>query len=97
MRHHPSLQVIILPELDAGYRVWAYFPVHKRRRIVRQLLDDGILLLPTTRVLLVLSEKLTEEDADHVRDHLGHVLLYLQHPRANNDCADAMREWNASR
>ena len=91
----PSLQVTIRPEAD--FSVWAYFPVHKRRRIVRQLADDGLSLRVSTRVLLVISEKLAEEDADHLRDHIGHVLLYVQHPRTKNDCEAALREWNVWR
>ncbi len=90
--HAPSLQVTIRPEAD--FSVWAYFPVHKNRRIVRQLSDDGISLRPSARVLLVISEKLCEGDADNMRDHLGHILLYLQHPRAKNDCEAALREWS---
>jgi len=91
----PSLQVTIRP--DADYIVWAYFPVHRHRLIVRRLVDDGFLLRADSRVLLVISENLSDEDADHMRDHLGHVLLYLRHPRAKNDCGAASREWNANR
>jgi hypothetical protein len=91
----PALEVVIRP--NPGFSVWAYFPVHKHRRIVRQLADEGLSLRTATRVLLVISEKLSEEDADHMRDHLGHVLLYLQHPRTKNDCEAASREWNAWR
>lgn len=94
LRRNPTLQVTIRP--DAGYSVWAYFPVHKRRMIVRQLADDGILLRVESRVLLVISEKLSKKDADNMRDHLGHVLLYLRCPRAKNDCEAASREWNAN-
>jgi len=28
-----------------------------------------------------------------LRDHLGHVLLYLRSPKAKNDCLAAMKEW----
>jgi len=37
--------------------------------------------------------------AGHLRDHFGHVLLYLRSPKAPNDCPDAMNEWrrNAER
>jgi hypothetical protein len=90
--HAPSLQVTIHPE--AAFSVWAYFPVHKRRMIVRQFADAGFSLRHSARVLLVISENLSEEDADQMRDHLGHVLLYLQHPRAKNDCEAALREWS---
>lgn len=91
-----SLQVTIRP--DADFSVWAYFPVHKRRRIVRQLEQDGgFSLRASTRVLLVISEKLATEDTDNVRDHVGHVLLYVQHPRAKNDCEAAGQEWQVWR
>jgi hypothetical protein len=90
----PPLQVTIQPKFGLG--VWAYFPVHKRRIIVRQLADDGFSLRAVSRVLLVISENLSEKDADNLRDHLGHVLLYLRQPRANNDCPAAGREWKAN-
>ena len=90
-----SLQVVIRPE--AAFSVWAYFPAHKLRAIVRRLAEDGFSLRADTRVLLVISEKLSDEDAEYMRDHIGHVLLYLQRPRAKNDCEAASREWNAWR
>jgi hypothetical protein len=51
-----------------------------------------------TRVLLVLSATdFTKEPVrkleGYLRDHLGHVLLYLRSPMARNDCQDAYREW----
>jgi hypothetical protein len=97
LMHHPALQVTVRPQASAVFSVWAYFPVHKCRRIVRQLADEGISARPSTRVLLVISEKLFGADVGNLRDHLGHVLLYLRHPRAKNDRAAASREWNASR
>jgi hypothetical protein len=56
---------------------------------------------PETRVLLVLGEGPFERDIsktleEYLRNHLGHVLLYLREPRANNDCAAAMKEWRRS-
>jgi hypothetical protein len=64
----------------------------ERVRIVRELLPRS-----DTRVLLVFRGDFESESAktfeDHLRDHLGHVLLYLREPKANNDCAAATKEW----
>jgi hypothetical protein len=51
--------------------------------------------------MLVLGEGHFERDIsktleEYLRNHLGHVLLYLREPRANNDCAAAMNEWRRS-
>jgi hypothetical protein len=94
LRGHPRLQVVIRP---GGLYAWPYFPIYKQRRIVRELADAGLSVRVSTRVLLVISEELSEGGADFLRDALGHVLLYLQHPRAKNGCPEAMREWNAWR
>jgi hypothetical protein len=65
----------------------------ERVRIVGELLPRS-----DTRVLLVFGAdrggKLEFED--HLRDHLGHVLLFLRDPDARNDCPDATREWRRS-
>ena len=68
-----------------------------RRRLAAQKYKPK----PATRVLLVLSEKHFAEQSirkseDQLRDHFGHVLLYLRDPKASNDCANAMRTWRAS-
>lgn len=94
LRNEPKLQVLVHPK--AGVSVWAYFPAHQRRSIVRSL---GIQLTPTARVLLLIRVQNDESDSqfmDHLRDHLGHVLLYLRSPRARNECDDAGREWRDS-
>jgi hypothetical protein len=94
LRNEPKLQVIVDPR--AGHSVWAYFPVRQRRSIVRDL---GIQLSPTARVLLVLRAENTESDSQfmgHLRDHLGHVLLFLRSPKASNECENADREWRAA-
>jgi hypothetical protein len=85
MLHNPKLQVVI--HTDAGFGIWASFPVHKTRVLCKEQ-------LPETRVLLRIDTDLTEEDADFVRDHIGHVLLYLRKPRAKNDCNAATREFD---
>jgi hypothetical protein len=56
---------------------------------------------PQTRILLVFSTASANKDTvklfeERLRDHLGHVLLYLRSPKANNDCPDAMKEWRRS-
>jgi hypothetical protein len=96
LRRNPKLQVVVLS--DAHFSVWAYFPVHHRRMVVRQF---RIRLNPTTRVLLVFSETQVEQQPARktnaeLRDHLGHVLLYLRRPKAQNECKDAWREWQTS-
>lgn len=67
-----------------------------RVRIVRELLPR-----PDTRAILVFGTAGLEEEGatvfeDHLRDHLGHVLLYLRAPKAWNGCSAAMKEWRAS-
>lgn len=74
-------------------RLWAYFPVYRLRLIARKLQPK-----PETRVLLVLStahfdRQPVRRSCDELRDHLGHVLLYLRKPKARNECADALAEW----
>jgi hypothetical protein len=68
----------------------------ERVRIVRELLPRS-----ATRVLLVFGVANFERDKrkhfeDCLRDHLGHVLLYLRDPKANNHCPGAMKEWRRS-
>lgn len=90
----PKLEVMARPE--KGFSVWAYFPIHRNRLIARELRPK-----PQTRVLLVFSTANLERDKgkffeDCLRDHLGHVLLYLRSPRARNECPDAQKEWHRS-
>ena len=84
--------------------VWAYFPMHRNRQFTTTAtrISEVIDVRYTTRVLLVLSGKVISsrarsETMAELRDHLGHTLLYLSHPRARNDCPDAMREWRHMR
>ena len=96
LRRNPKLQVVILPE--ATFSVWAYFPVHRNRHVVR---GYQIKLIGTARVLLVISLKDVEQQplkktAVELRHHLGHALLYLRSPRARNECSDAEKEWRQS-
>jgi hypothetical protein len=84
------------PGIVIGHSVWAYFPVHRRRYVARLFPPK-----PETRVLLVFSTAGAEKERrkvfeDQIRDHLGHVLLYLRSPKARNDCPDAMKEWRRS-
>jgi hypothetical protein len=92
LRREPRLEVMVLP--DSRDSVWAYFPIHRRRRIARELQAK-----PETRVLLLFdAKKFTQEHAaeDYLRDHLGHTLLFLRSPKAWNDCDAAWKEWLAS-
>jgi hypothetical protein len=93
LRNNPKLQVIVLPE--AVHNVWACFPAHRKRWVVRHF---KIKLKPTARVLLLVGENRIEQQSArmnniNLRDHLGHVLLYLRFPKARNECTDALREW----
>jgi hypothetical protein len=93
LRREPKLEVIVAPD---GYSVWAYFPIHRGRLISRELHPK-----PETKVLLVFGVATLEKEPvrqfeAEIRDHLGHVLLYLRSPKAKNDCPDAMKEWRRS-
>ena len=67
----------------------------------KRLIAQGVRLKSQTRVLLVFSAAEAEKESrklfeDQIRDHLGHVLLYLRSPRAHNGCPEAMKEWRKS-
>ena len=67
----------------------------------KRLLAQGMRLNPRTRVLLTFCTATCESTPvkvlqDQIRDHIGHVLLYLRDPKARNECQDAMREWRKS-
>ena len=71
LRNNPKLEVVVCR--NAPYTVFAYFPMHRRRRILRVL---KFVPRPETKVLLVLSEPAISEQDVHVtenqlRDHLG--------------------------
>ena len=90
----PRFEVIVRPEPD--FSVWAYFPVHGRRLIARQLRPRR-----QTRVLLVFSlggleQETAQSFEECLRDHLGHALLYMRDPKAWNDCDAAWKEWCSS-
>jgi len=90
------LQVILWDE-PFGMDVWAYFPLHRRRIVARHQAVQRV-LRPNTRILLTLRKTafLTEPARKMdslLRDHFGHILLYLKDSRALNDCPDAMKEW----
>jgi hypothetical protein len=90
----PRLEVIVCPEDGLG--VWAYFPIHRRRLIAQQCKPR-----PATRGLLVfnvpvIAKQPTTVTEDQMRDHLGHMLLYLRSPKARNECIDAQREWRGN-
>ena len=95
LRREPRLEVRVLPQ--DGFSVWAYFPIHRKRVIGRQLA-----VKPQTRVLLVFRAARWENEQvkvleNDLRDHLGHVLLYLRSPKARNECIDAQKEWRICR
>ena len=89
----PKFEVMARPE--KSFSVWAYFPIHRNLRIARELGPK-----PETRVLLVFSTASLRDKRkffeDCLRDHLGHVLLYLRSPKARNECPDAQEEWYRS-
>jgi hypothetical protein len=89
----PRLQIAVLPYSIDDEVVFAYFPVHRRRKI-----SKFVDLRSTTRILLwinaprveSLPSKSTEEALQH---HFGHVLFYLRKPQGSNECTTADREW----
>jgi hypothetical protein len=105
----PRLEVVIMR--DEGHSVWACFPIRARNYTRLCMGPDYRLLVahkvlrrpkPETRVLLVFSTagiagEPVKTFQDNLRDHLGHVLLYLRSPKAPNHCADAQKEWRRSR
>jgi hypothetical protein len=93
LRRNPKLQVAVV-DSEKHFSVWAYFPVHRRRLIAK-----AVQLKPSARVLLVISKPRVEKQPRktteaELRDHFGHVLLYLRDPKAHNDCPQALREWD---
>ena len=87
------LQVAVVPFSDSTDPVWAYFPVHRRRRIARH-----VDLRPETRVLLVfyqpdMRSHSKEYMMNKLRHHLGHVFLYLRNSKSKEDCPAAEEEW----
>jgi hypothetical protein len=80
---------------------------HEARKRLRSTFDsmpsigEIVDIRPGASVLLLMNgdqfRSEQESDAlDHLRDHLGHTLLYLRSPRAANECTDATREWEES-
>jgi hypothetical protein len=74
----------------------------KNLDINRRLSLRRIKLRPSTRILLELGSQMfngrrrgsTHHDVTvHLRDHLGHVLLFLRDRGAKNECEDAGWEW----
>ena len=71
--------------------IWAYFPVHKNREVVKA---HQIELQSETEVLLVIGEDSIASSAprtaySELAHHFGHVLCYLRKPEWVHDCLDA--------
>jgi len=97
LRRNPKLQVTVSNK--APFSVWAYFPMHRRRTILSHC-EMG--LAPGARVLLLINPNIVDSQSqrqtcDELRDHLGHVLLYLREPKDRNECSDATREFERSK
>jgi hypothetical protein len=93
LRRNPKLQVALSD--SAPFSVWAYFPIHRRRTI---LSSCSISLVPGARTMLLINPTIVEsqphrQNCNQLRDHLGHLLLYLRDPKARNECSDASREF----
>lgn len=93
----PKLQVVILPSFTC---VWAFFPVGKMRKRKHTwcYLMPKVRLEPAAEVLLVFGADQVQSTPkrrfeDHLRDHLGHTLLFLRDPEARNECSNAEQEW----
>jgi hypothetical protein len=101
----PRLEVMVRP--DERRPVWAYFPIHRKRTVVRRVQPRA-----GTRVLLLFGAAAFEEDLGLFHHEtgltlaktlewglahtLGHVLLYLRAPRGRNDCKNAHMEWECA-
>jgi hypothetical protein len=83
------LQVVVVPRSSFG--VWAYFPIHSRRWIVRR---HQLALHSQAKVLLVVSasdigNRPQLETLVELAHHLGHVFCYLHNGRWIHGCLDA--------
>lgn len=90
----PRLQIEVVPVSGEGFPVLAFFPIQQHGWITEQ-----IEVMPTTEVLLVLSQpdfdRLGIEDLTrHLKHELGHALAYLKDSDAQNDCRVADAEWD---
>lgn len=88
------LQVAVLPDNSS---VWAYFPMYRQRRIARHV-RKYTRVKATTRIILVIGSatvqiRSVDQTLVELRHHIGHVLLYLRAPRAQNECDKADKEW----
>jgi hypothetical protein len=85
----PQFQVAVVP----SGMIWAYFPIHKARIVVRL---NKIKLQPGAKVLLVIPEnevaaqprRTTLHELAH---HFGHVICYLTKHGWIHECPDADR------
>lgn len=86
----PELQVAVVPK----GMIWAYFPVHKHRWIIRR---SAVRLRSGAKALFVLTEQglfrpmSQKEIRRDVAHHIGHLLCYLQRPGWIHECPDAER------
>lgn len=76
---------------DHGFSCWPYFPISRRRRVVKDFEDAGIQVPTGTKVIVEINPK-TVIKAE-VQDCLGHTFLYLIDAKARNECKDALRTW----
>ena len=76
-----------------GHGVRAHFPVNRRHAYARLFPPKA-----ETRVMLLFSapdveREPVEQFQDSLRECLGHVMIYLQSPKARNKRPDARKEW----
>ena len=68
---------------------WPSFPIGNHRHIVKDLKKQGFQI--PTEVKVIIEIGMSEEVEEYILDCLGHVILYLQSPKASNECEDAGR------
>jgi|ERR1039458_3936284 hypothetical protein len=92
----PRLQIEVVSFRSEGFPVLAFFPVQQHGWITEQ-----IEVRPATEVLVLLSQPEIERlpvkvVTKQLKHELGHALLYLRDPKAQNDCSAAGEEWERS-
>jgi hypothetical protein len=89
----PRLQIEVVPGSNEKFSALALFPITQHRWIT-----EYVHVHAETEVLLVLSqpdiERLPKRAVtEHLKHELGHVLLYLRDPEANDECSAGDEEW----
>lgn len=68
---------------------WASFPIGPHRLVVKELIKEGIKIKPEVKVIFEINKKFHNSEKKYILDHIGHTLLYLLHPKTDNECYNA--------